>query len=264
MRKYLVPVLLTAAMALYSADAAAQYNIPHGTFSNGGGVRSGSNYSYDTAGQSAVGVSSGGSYVVQSGFWYNAAISSTVDVAITSFAGRLADDAIVLSWRVTASTPFIGFNIYRSDGDNEELKKINTELIPPDAGDEYRDEDVVPGKTYNYQIGAVDEFSESYSFILTLSMPPKPLTLDQNYPNPFNPSTTISFYLPAAQRVALIVYDVQGRRVKTLIDGNKEMGTHKIVWNGTNDRGADVGSGVYFYRLVTGKKVLTKKLVMLR
>ena len=152
MRKYLVPVLLTAAMALYSADAAAQYNIPHGTFSNGGGVRSGSNYSYDTAGQSAVGVSSGGSYVVQSGFWYNAAISSTVDVAITSFAGRLADDAIVLSWRVTASTPFIGFNIYRSDGDNEELKKINTELIPPDAGDEYRDEDVVPGKTYNYQM----------------------------------------------------------------------------------------------------------------
>jgi flagellar hook assembly protein FlgD len=61
-----------------------------------------------------------------------------------------------------------------------------------------------------------------------------------------------------------MVYDVQGRRVKTLVDGSKDMGTHKVVWNGTNDRGANVGSGVYFYRLVTGKKVLTKKLVMLR
>ncbi|UCF05526.1 MAG: T9SS type A sorting domain-containing protein [bacterium] len=264
MRKHIVPMLLAAAMALYSADAAAQYDVRHGVFSNGSGRRSGSNYSYDTAGQGAIGISSGGSYVVKSGFWYSAAISSTVDVAITSFESSILGDAVVLKWRVTATAPFIGFNIYRSEGDEQHFQKINEELILPDAGNEYRDEDVFPGRTYNYQIGAVDESGESFSYILTLSLPPKALTLYQNYPNPFNPSTTISFYLPQAQRVVLTIYDVQGRRVKTLVDGTKEEGTNKVIWNGTNDRGSAVGSGVYYYRLVAGKKVITKKLVVLR
>ena len=65
------------------AAAPAQYAIPHGTFSGGGGVRSGSHIVYDTAAQTAVTVSTGAAYIVKSGFWYNAEISSTVEVAIT-------------------------------------------------------------------------------------------------------------------------------------------------------------------------------------
>lgn len=88
--------------------------------------------------------------------------------------------------------------------------------------------------------------------------------LAQNYPNPFNPTTTIVFELPAASRASLIVYDVTGARVRTLVEGPTRVGRHAIVWDGKNDARQPVGSGVYFYRLVTSGKSLTKKMVLLK
>jgi flagellar hook assembly protein FlgD len=99
---------------------------------------------------------------------------------------------------------------------------------------------------------------------MTVTLPPKPLTLYQNYPNPFNPSTAISFYNPAQQLVNIAIYDVSGARVRMLCDRVMAAGKHSIPWNGTNDSGATVGSGVYYYRLVAGKTNLTKKMVVVR
>jgi flagellar hook assembly protein FlgD len=92
-----------------------------------------------------------------------------------------------------------------------------------------------------------------------------PLTLNQNHPNPFNPSTTISYYLPAASEVTLDVYDSSGRLVSRLVDGaTQERGTHEVAWRGVDTAGRQASSGVYFYRLVSGKETISKKMVLLR
>jgi len=88
--------------------------------------------------------------------------------------------------------------------------------------------------------------------------------LDQNYPNPFNPTTVIQFGLPAAVKARLRVYNVAGRLVRTLVDGTLDAGSHRIAWDGTDDRGVPVASGVYFYRLETDVGNIARKMILLR
>ncbi len=261
----LILMLLALAFALHPPDAMAQYDVPHGVFSNGGGVRSGSNYSYDTAGQTAVFTSSGGSYVVKSGFWYLADISSTVDVAMASFMGEYTDDAVILRWSVHFDAPFDGFNVCRAEGDETELLPVNEALLPPDGENEYRDYGAIPGRSYTYRIDALEDgIITMSSYTIKVVLPPKPLTLYQNHPNPFNPSTSISFFLPSDRHVNLVIYDIKGRKIKTLANSSRQAGKHTINWNGTNNSGHNVSSGVYYYRLTADKKVITKKMVLLR
>jgi hypothetical protein len=84
------------------------------------------------------------------------------------------------------------------------------------------------------------------------------------HPNPCNPAATICFSLASAQHADLAIYDARGRLVKTLIDGTLAGGSHSIIWNGTNQSGMHVASGVYFYRIVSDKKSATKKVLLLR
>ncbi len=86
--------------------------------------------------------------------------------------------------------------------------------------------------------------------------------LEQNSPNPFNPRTTFSFELLYPERVSLAIYDAQGRRVRTLLDGRKEGGRHEIVWDGTSDAGDDLPAGTYFYRLQAAGVSYTRKAVL--
>jgi hypothetical protein len=83
--------------------------------------------------------------------------------------------------------------------------------------------------------------------------------LEQNYPNPFNPTTTIEFALPRRSRVALDLYDLLGRRVRTLVEGTLDAGTHRAVVDAS-----DLAAGVFFYRLVTADGSLTRKMLLLR
>jgi len=92
---------------------------------------------------------------------------------------------------------------------------------------------------------------------------PKVFDLKQNRPNPFNPSTVILFDLPSPAMVNLDIYNILGQSVKSYSDF-KEAGTHAIEWNGRDNTGAQVASGVYFYRLEAGKDVATKKMMMLK
>ncbi|MEQ1834303.1 MAG: FlgD immunoglobulin-like domain containing protein, partial [Candidatus Eisenbacteria bacterium] len=86
--------------------------------------------------------------------------------------------------------------------------------------------------------------------------------LGQNTPNPFRPSTTIRFALPSEREVELRVFDVAGRAVKTLADGPLAAGVHTLQWNGTDDQGARLSSGVYFYRLTAGNDRAQRKMVI--
>ncbi len=93
---------------------------------------------------------------------------------------------------------------------------------------------------------------------------PLSFRLAQNYPNPFNPSTTIRYQLVRAAWVRLAVFDVLGRRIKTLVHQVRPAGDHAVSWDGTDNEGRPVGSGVYHYRLGTDSFNRTRKMVLLR
>ena len=88
--------------------------------------------------------------------------------------------------------------------------------------------------------------------------------LAQNYPNPFNPNTTIIYQIPVAGHVDLRIYDVKGGLVRTLVDTPKGAGLHVTDWNGKDNMGRSVASGIYFYRIKSGDFVQTKKMVLLK
>jgi hypothetical protein len=88
--------------------------------------------------------------------------------------------------------------------------------------------------------------------------------LDQNYPNPFNPTTTISYSLAEISDVSLSIFDVQGRTVARITESQQSAGNYNIQWNGTNEQGLGVPTGVYLARLEAGSYNETIKMVFLR
>ncbi len=93
---------------------------------------------------------------------------------------------------------------------------------------------------------------------------PGDFVLEQNIPNPFNPSTDISFNLPGTGDVRLEIYNVLGQRVSTLLDQNLPSGWHTVRWEGTDDSGSPVASGIYLYRLTFGTSSEVKKMLLLK
>jgi len=85
-----------------------------------------------------------------------------------------------------------------------------------------------------------------------------------NYPNPFNPTTTISFNLPTEGQVSLEVFNAKGQKVNTLVNEVKSAGAHSVVWSGTDSRGGGLTSGVYYYKIKTGRFTSTKKMILLK
>lgn len=93
---------------------------------------------------------------------------------------------------------------------------------------------------------------------------PRNIQLHQNYPNPFNPTTTIEFALPQRGAVELIIYNTLGRKVRVLTSGTYSAGKYSVRWDGTDDGGRQVTSGVYYYRLRAGDVVQSRKMVLLK
>ncbi|MDP6499278.1 MAG: PQQ-binding-like beta-propeller repeat protein [Candidatus Marinimicrobia bacterium] len=93
---------------------------------------------------------------------------------------------------------------------------------------------------------------------------PEEFVLHQNYPNPFNPVTTLRYDLPEQSNVNIIIYDIMGREVKSLINQTQDAGFKSVIWNATNDYGKPVSAGVYLYQIQAGEFVQTKKMVLLK
>jgi flagellar hook assembly protein FlgD len=95
---------------------------------------------------------------------------------------------------------------------------------------------------------------------------PSSFELGSNYPNPFNPETTIEYAIPAQAagmvRVTLRIYNLQGQLLRTLVDEEKSPGHHRVVWDGKNDLGAKVSSGVYLYTINAGYFKATRKMTI--
>ena len=93
---------------------------------------------------------------------------------------------------------------------------------------------------------------------------PEQYALHQNYPNPFNPTTILRYDLPEDIQVRIMIYDIMGREVRTLMNVNQTAGYHSISWDAKNDIGEGVSAGMYIYMIQAGEFMQTKKMILLK
>ncbi len=105
---------------------------------------------------------------------------------------------------------------------------------------------------------------ENQNVEIGINVVPDAITYLYNYPNPFNPTTTINYSIAQEGKTELVIYNIKGQRVKTLVSENQESGHYQVVWNGKDANNKQVSSGIYFYRLKATDKVLDKKMLMLK
>jgi hypothetical protein len=162
-----------------------------------------------------------------------------------------------------------GFDTTMTAGGDGSIYSLNAGAYTIAAGDSV---------TLTYAIGYADVESElfavadsaqkKYDNVLvsveraTDSRLPKSLSLQQNYPNPFNPTTTIQFELSNNANIKLAVYNLQGQLVKVIAAGDFKAGSHLAVWDGKDNLGREVGSGIYIYRLNADEATLSKKMLL--
>ena len=113
-------------------------------------------------------------------------------------------------------------------------------------------------------MGAYEYVSQSVSVEDKIaSNHPNSYHLKQNYPNPFNSSTQINYYLPMATEVTLVIYNLIGKKIITLVNAKQSKGDHSVIWNGTNNLNHKVTSAVYIYQLKAGKNIFNNKMILL-
>ncbi len=127
----------------------------------------------------------------------------------------------------------------------------------PDQGDQFILDDIVMRSSI--EGGVAIDLKDGNSATLA-----KDFQLDQNFPNPFNPATTISFRLGQQNQTKLVVYNVNGQIIRTLVDGVMAAGTHAVEWDGLDDQHQPVSSGVYIYRLTSGDQQLSRRMVFMK
>jgi len=128
---------------------------------------------------------------------------------------------------------------------------------------------IFTGATYSYGNGESDVWliktdSDGVVEIASTFNLPATYNIHQNYPNPFNPVTTLRYDLPEQANVNIIIYDMLGRQVRTLLNQTQDAGYRSVIWNATNDYGNPVSAGVYLYKIQAGEFVQTKKMVLLK
>ena len=93
---------------------------------------------------------------------------------------------------------------------------------------------------------------------------PTQYTLEQNYPNPFNPTTDIAFSLDRSEDVNLSIYNMLGQKVRTLVNGTRPSGMHVLQWDGRDENGRNLSTGIYLYTLTSGSTSITKKMALMK
>ena len=93
---------------------------------------------------------------------------------------------------------------------------------------------------------------------------PKIFSLQHNFPNPFNPTTTIQYTLPKASVVEILIFNTLGQKVRTLVNEQQQPGYYQVQWDGTNDLGQQLTSGIYFYQIIAGEFTMMKKMLLVK
>jgi hypothetical protein len=204
---------------------------------------------------------------------FTTSASKPTAIQLAGFAAESDRGIVEIRWQTYSNLGLRGFNVYRGLNPGGPFELISGEALISPTESEYLFEDrhVAINVTYYYQVDAInqDEAPQTFGPITVKVAPPNTFTLDQNFPNPFNPTTSVRYELPVSGQVQLMVYNLLGQAVVTLIDGPQQAGFHTVTWNGQNQSNQAVASGVYFYRIVvTGddEKTFTrsKKMLLLK
>jgi len=190
---------------------------------------------------------------------------------MTALKAKLAKGTVRLEWTTLSESNNYGFDVERRNAGETGWRKIG--FVKGNGTSQiahayhYTDTEPVTG-TNSYRLKQIDlDGRSAYSPEVAVDIQlPELFELGQNYPNPFNPGTDITFQLPADedQRVIMAVYNLLGQKIRTLVDGNMEPGTHHVHWDGRDDRGLNAVSGAYLYRLQLGAQVLTRKMIKMQ
>ena len=185
---------------------------------------------------------------------------------LQTFSVSTLSDGVHLKWEVAEERDVEEYRLYRSRFGEKRGALYASIEATGQRNYEFVDREVNAGESYLYTLSIVDEgggeriLGSKEVQVRTPSI----LYLGQNYPNPFNPGTEIEVRLPEAGDVELSVYDVDGRLVARIFSGRETAGVKRFWWDGRDDEGRSLPSGVYFYRLRAGKRVLTRKMVLVR
>ena len=192
-------------------------------------------------------------------------------VNMTSCRAVTGPGSVTLLWQTRSEINNAGFRVLREGPGETEYEVISSYTSNPSlkaqgnssSGRDYQyvDNHVQASGAYKYKVQstAIDGTVKDESALTVTVDLPKSFALYQNYPNPFNPTTVISYQLPVASRVTLIVYDVIGREVKTLVNGRQDAGTYRVNFDGSK-----LPSGVYFYRISAGDFSSVKRTILLK
>jgi hypothetical protein len=189
-----------------------------------------------------------------------------VPTLLHNFVAELSYPGIAVRWSLAEAGEEMKFYVLRSENPGNTFIELDSPNISRQGLlFHFIDSDCVEGNTYRYRIDVSDEIGRRNLFETgPITIPSTTVALEQNYPNPFNPRTTIRFHLPAAAHVQLRVFDLGGRHIISLLNEARQNGPHEIEWNGLNSSGNPVSSGIYLYRLKSGKSSLTKKMLLLK
>lgn len=176
-------------------------------------------------------------------------------VELEMFAAEIAaaQSAIRIVWTTSNEGNNLGFNVHRSNRQDDGYAILNEVLIRPDPSGQYTllDSEVEAGVRYYYKLEDVSAggLRTLHGPVLATIDLPTEFRMAQNYPNPFNPETTIRFQLPSSGQVRLTVFNILGKQVRDLIDRQMEPGFHSVIWDARDDNGSRVTSGIYYYRI---------------
>jgi hypothetical protein len=189
-----------------------------------------------------------------------------VPIYLPSFNAVRVDGQAVLSWEVAYTSNHPGFFVWRAEP-GEPRERISPLLIPEENGQSFVDTAPPAGEVdYWLQESFPDGREQWFGPARLAAADPVPaaLSLSAGFPNPFNPQTRFTFSVPVSGRVELAVYNLAGRKVALLVEGFLPAGTHEAVWDGHDDSGVAVASGVYVVRLVTDHGVRANKITLAR
>ena len=206
---------------------------------------------------------------------YNGSGDISLPVKLFSFSAEPEDKGVVVRWTTQSETDNLGFILERAvSGDWQEIASYQTvdELKGQgntSASTDYAflDEDAPFGQVVQYRLSDVNTAGEAHVYDvlqITLEVRPEATVLKPAYPNPFNPETNIKYELAERAEVTLVVYDLLGRKVKTLVSQPQAIGSYDLFWHADDESGREVASGMYFLVLNAGKIVKTQKVTVVR
>jgi peptidoglycan/xylan/chitin deacetylase (PgdA/CDA1 family) len=184
-------------------------------------------------------------------------VGTPVPVLLSHFVAVPRPDGILLKWLASGDMDYAGIRVQRSVRAEGEYARVSATLLPPAASGEYLDLDTKPGITYYYRLEVLSRAGTTQFFGPIAAsrqtgelVEPGPV-LGQAFPNPSwnGRRTTIPFSLPRSSPVMLRVLDLSGHNVKTLVTEGMDAGAHSVSWDGRDDRGEGVPSGLYLYQL---------------